>query len=177
MSPDRTFERVMTFLAADDRPIGRLQTLRKDTTVPVPLAEAFAFFANAANLERLTPPWIRFRILTPRPIAMCEGAVIDYRIAVYGLPLPWRTRIDAWEPGVRFVDRQVAGPYRWWRHEHRFEAVHGGTRIIDQVEYAPRAAMISSRLVRRDLGRIFAFRQGVLAELLLAEPGHARIPT
>lgn len=176
MSPDRTFNRVMSFLRADDRPSGGLQILRMDTVVPVTLAQTFAFFADAANLERLTPPWINFRILTPRPIVMREGAVIDYRIALYGLPMPWRTRIDAWEPGVRFVDRQVAGPYRWWRHEHRFEAIDGGTRIIDQVEYAPRAAMISGPLVRRDVGRIFAFRQGVLAQLLLAEPGHARIP-
>jgi ligand-binding SRPBCC domain-containing protein len=177
MSPDRTLDRVMNFLAADDRPTFGLQRLRMETIVPVPLAQAFAFFADAANLERLTPPWINFRILTPRPIVLRAGAVIDYRIALYGLPIPWRTRIDAWEPGVRFVDRQVVGPYRWWRHEHRFESVHGGTRIIDQVEYAPRAAMISSWLVRRDVGRIFAFRQGVLAELLLAEPSHARIPT
>ena len=79
MSPDRTFDRVMDFLAADDRPIGSLQTLRMDTIVPVPLAQTFAFFADAANLERLTPPWINFRILTPRPIVMHEGAVIDYR--------------------------------------------------------------------------------------------------
>ena len=166
----------MKVLAANDRPIGRLQTLRMDTIVPVPVTQTFAFFADAANLERLTPRWINFRILTPRPIAMHEGAVIDYRMALYGLPMPWRTRIDSWEPGVRFVDRQIAGPYRWWRHEHLFEAVDGGTRIIDLVEYAPRAAIISSRLVRRDVGRIFAFRQGVLAQLLLAEPGHARIP-
>ena len=166
----------MDFLAADDRPISCLQTLRMDTIVPVPRAQAFAFFADAANLERLTPPWINFRILTPRPIAMQAGAVIDYSIALYGLPMPWRTRIDVWEPGVRFVDRQVAGPYRWWRHEHLFEVVDGGTRIIDQVEYAPRAAMITSRLVQRDVGRIFAFRQGVLAELLLAELGHPWIP-
>lgn len=166
----------MEFLAADDRPIGSLQTLRMDTIVPVPRAQAFAFFADAANLEHLTPPCINFRILTPRPIAMQAGAVIDYLIALYGLPMPWRTRIDVWEPDVRFVDRQVAGPYRWWRHEHLFEVVDSGTRIIDRVEYAPRAAMISSRLVRRDVGRIFAFRQGVLAQRLVATLGHAPIP-
>ena len=93
--------------------------------MPAPLDETFAFFADAANLERLTPPWINFRIRTPRPIVMREGAVIDYRIGLYGLPMPWRTRIDVWEPGVRFVDRQVAGPYRWWRHEHLFECSDG----------------------------------------------------
>jgi ligand-binding SRPBCC domain-containing protein len=156
--------------AAETRPSRGIQTLHSDTIVPVPLAHTFEFFSDAANLERLTPPWLSFRIKTPRPIPMGEGTIIDYVIALYGLPIPWRTRIDAWEPGVRFVDRQIAGPYRWWHHEHRFEAVPDGTRVIDHVEYVPRAAALSNWLVKRDVGRIFAFRQQVLGSLLAAPP-------
>ena len=176
MSHNPGFARMIRLLATGDRPPDRPRVLRIETVVPASIDAAFAFFSNAANLERLTPPWINFRILTPQPIAMREGTVIDYRIGLYGLPMPWRTRIDAWEPGVRFVDRQVAGPYRWWRHEHVFEVANGGTRIIDRVEYVPRAAILSSGLVRREVGRIFAFRQGVLAKLLLADGGHAPLP-
>jgi ligand-binding SRPBCC domain-containing protein len=153
-------------LAADARPGNGVHTLYRETVVAAALDDTFAFFADAANLERLTPPWINFRIRTKRPIAMNEGAVIDYLIGLYGLPIPWRTRIDVWEPGVRFVDRQVAGPYRWWRHEHRFEREGNGTRVIDHVEFVPRAAWLSARLVRRDVERIFAFRQDALPRLL-----------
>jgi ligand-binding SRPBCC domain-containing protein len=159
----------LRLLTTGDRPAGGIKTLRFETVVPVGIDEAFAFFSNAANLERLTPPWVNFRIRTAMPIEMREGALIDYHIAIYGMPLPWRTRIDVWEPGIRFVDRQVAGPYRWWRHEHRFEPVDEGTRVIDEVEFVPRAAWLSAWLVRRDVGRIFEFRQHQLARLLAAD--------
>jgi len=164
------FERLASLLgSADDAPAER-QLLHIETVVPTRLSETFAFFSNAENLERLTPPWINFRILTPLPMTMFEGAMIDYHLTLYGLPIPWRTRIDVWEPGVRFVDRQVAGPYRWWRHEHLFETAGTGTRVTDRVEYVPRVALFSRSLVRRDVDRIFAFRQRVLAQLL---PGGA----
>jgi ligand-binding SRPBCC domain-containing protein len=132
------------------------------------LVETFAFFSDAGNLERLTPPWLNFRILTPRPIAMGVGTLIDYRIVLYGVPIPWQTRIDVWEPGVRFVDRQLSGPYLWWHHEHRFDAVEGGTRVTDHVEYVPRLRWVSSPFVRRDVERIFAYRQEILPSLLTA---------
>lgn len=175
MPHSRGFEHVIRLLRAGDDAPGECQVMHADTVVPSGIDETFAFFSNAANLERLTPPWINFRILTPLPIAMREGTVIDYQIVLYGLPIPWRTRIDVWEPGVRFVDRQVAGPYRWWRHEHVFERADGGTRVIDRVEYVPRAALFSRRLVRRDVGRIFEFRRRVLARLL-GDPAAAGIP-
>lgn len=153
-------------LAQLERPARGVQTLHTETIVPASLDRTFACFSDARNLEHLTPPWVHFRITTPLPIAMAAGTLIDYRIELYGVGIPWRTRIDEWEAGVRFVDRQIAGPYRWWRHEHRFEAVDGGTRVIDHVEYAPRAAWLSLWLVRRDVSRIFAFRQSVLAQFL-----------
>jgi hypothetical protein len=83
-----------------------------------------------------------------------------------GWPIPWRTRIDVWEPGVRFVDRQLIGPYRWWRHEHRFVAIPGGTRVLDDVEFVPRVRWVSGRFVQRDVERIFAYRQERLPHLL-----------
>ena len=151
--------------SAGARPRGGLMHLRKETLVPVSLGEAFEFFANAANLERLTPPWLTFQIRTPMPVVMQEGLEIDYRIVLHGWPIPWRTRIDVWEPGVRFVDRQLIGPYRWWRHEHLFEAVPGGTRVIDEVEFVPRVRWVSGRFVRRDVERIFTYRQDRLPQL------------
>ena len=155
--------------AATQRPDRGVQTLHSEATVPTELEQTFAFFADAQNLERLTPPWLSFRIATPLPIEMKEGALIEYVIELYGVPIPWRTRIDVWEPGVRFVDRQIAGPYRWWRHEHRFEALDRGTRVIDHVEYLPRAAWLSSWMVNRDVQRIFSYRQTALAALLCRE--------
>lgn len=145
-------------LGADERPEGPLPHIHRAAVVPASLEETFAFFSDAANLERLTPPWLAFRIRTPLPVVMREGATIDYRISLRGLPLPWRSRIDVWEPGVRFVDRQLVGPYRWWRHEHRFTQVTGGTLVVDQIEYLPRLRVLSRHLVERDLARIFDYR-------------------
>jgi len=149
--------------AADPRPGRGVTHVRWDTVLPASLDRTFAFFSDAANLERLTPPWVRFRIRTPMPVVMREGLEIDYRISVRGLPVPWRSRIDVWEPGVRFVDRQVIGPYRWWRHEHRFEASGSATRVVDEIAFVPRFRWVSQRLVQRDVERIFAYRQQALA--------------
>lgn len=165
MSAEWILERWAGALTAGDRPRGRLEHIHTDTIVPAPLERTFAFFAEAANLERLTPAWLHFRIRTPQPIVMREGLEIEYRIVLYGVPIPWRSRIDVWEPGVRFVDRQTAGPYRWWRHEHRFERLGSRTRMIDHVEFVPRAPWLTTGLVRRDVSRIFAHRQQTLSEL------------
>ena len=137
--------------------------------MPVPLDAAFAFFADAWNLQRITPPWLHFRILTPPPVEMREGLFLDYRIALHGLPMRWRTRIDVWEPGVRFVDRQVRGPYRVWRHEHTFEAVSGGTLVRDHVAFLPPLAWLTGRWVARDVARIFEYRREALLRELSRE--------
>jgi ligand-binding SRPBCC domain-containing protein len=142
-----------------------MESLVRECVVPAALDRTFAFFADAANLQRITPPWLHFSILTPMPLEMRAGLEIAYRISLYGLPMPWQSRIDVWEPGVRFVDRQIIGPYRWWRHEHRFEVARGGTRVIDHVDYVPRSGWLSGRLVRRDLRRIFAYRHEVLGRI------------
>jgi ligand-binding SRPBCC domain-containing protein len=155
------------FLAADCDAPQELERLHRDIVVPASLEETFAFLADAANLQRLTPPWLHFSVRTPLPARMRVGLEIAYLIRLYGLPLPWRSRIDVWQPGVCFVDRQLVGPYRWLRHEHRFEAVRGGTRVIDHVDYAPRVGWLSGAIVRRDLGRIFDYRHETLRQIFL----------
>jgi len=131
--------------------------------LPRPPEEVFPFFGNAANLDAITPPWLDFRILTPPPIVMREGALIDYRLRVRGLPLRWRTRISAWQPPHRFVDEQLRGPYRQWIHEHTFEPRDGGTLARDVVQYAvPLDFLLHRRFVRPDVERIFEFRAAEL---------------
>ncbi|WLT30476.1 SRPBCC family protein [Geothrix sp. PMB-07] len=137
--------------------------------LPVPRAEVFAFFADPANLEALTPPWLRFEVLTPKPLPRGEGALFDYRIRVRGLPIRWRTLIETYIPGERFVDRQISGPYALWHHTHSFEDLpDGGTRMTDRVRYRLGWGVIGSLLtalwVRKDVARIFAYRKQVLAE-------------
>ena len=160
--------------AVASRPSRGVITLHYETVVPAALDTTFAFFADAANLERLTPPWVHFRIATPMPVVMREGLEIDYRIVVRGLPLGWRSRIDVWAPNRRFVDRQVLGPYRWWHHEHRFEPVGGGTRVIDDVEFLPRLRWVSEPFVRRDVDRIFTYRRTALAAIFSPAPSPQR---
>ena len=175
MGLSRDFGNLRRFLAAETRVPHAMERLHREIVVSASLPNTFAFFADAANLQRLTPPWLQFSILTPMPVEMRAGLEIAYRISLYGLPMPWQSRIDVWEPGVCFVDRQLVGPYRWWRHEHRFEAVRGGTRVIDHVDYAPRVAWLSGPLVRRDLRRIFAYRHEVLGRIFqdLRRDSHA----
>lgn len=118
----------------------------------------FGFFAEPRNLERITPPWLRFRIVGDPP-RMERGALIDYRLRLHGIPLAWRTEITAWSPPRRFVDVQRRGPFSHWEHEHTFERVDGGTLMRDTVDYAMPLPRLSNRLVvGRDLRGIFQFR-------------------
>jgi ligand-binding SRPBCC domain-containing protein len=141
-------------------------THHSELLVPRPLTEVFPFFADARNLEELTPDWLSFTVLTPDPIPMAVGTTIDYRLAWRGIPLRWRSEIAAWDPPHLFIDRQLRGPYRLWHHEHRFEEVDGGTLVIDDVEYAVWGGALAVNLgVRRDVERIFAFRSERLGEI------------
>lgn len=141
----------------------RVREYRCEIWLPPPPEDVFPFFAEAGNLDALTPPWLRFRILTPRPIEMCAGALIDYQLRVRGVPLRWRTRITEWRPPHQFVDEQARGPYRQWVHTHTFEPRQGGTLARDVVRYAvPFDFILHPLFVRRDIERIFAFRQDAL---------------
>jgi ligand-binding SRPBCC domain-containing protein len=146
----------------------RTHLLARSQHVPAPPDEVFEFFADAHNLEAITPPWLGFRVLTPGPIEMRPGALIEYRLALHRVPVRWLTRIDEWEPGRSFVDVQVRGPYRLWHHTHSFEERGRGTLVVDRVRYAlplgPLGALAHAVVVRRDLERIFDHRHAAIAQ-------------
>lgn len=128
--------------------------------------QLFPFFARAGNLERITPPFLRFRILSSEPEQIGEGTLIDYHLRLHGIPIRWRTRIAVWQPPARFVDEQIRGPYRLWRHEHIFEAHNGGTLARDHVHYrVPGGALTHRLFVQRNVRRIFEYRGKALGEL------------
>ena len=147
-----------------------MPVFRCSVALAAPLDAVFSFFSTAGNLELLTPPWLRFRVLTQGEIAMSRGTQIDYRLRLHGLPLRWRSEITAWEPPHRFVDQQVIGPYRSWIHEHRFELQERpgrGPVVIasDEVRYrAPGGRLVERFLVAPDLERIFRYRTARLRE-------------
>jgi ligand-binding SRPBCC domain-containing protein len=129
--------------------------------------EVFDFFGNAHNLERVTPSFLRFEILTQEPVIMRQGTLIDYQLSLRGIPVRWRSEITAWEPPFRFVDKQVKGPYRWWIHEHRFEEDRGGTLMTDRVEYGVLGgAIVNMLLVEPDLRRIWEHRDQAIRRQL-----------
>ncbi len=135
-------------------------------TVDLPIAEVFDVFSDARQLERITPPWLNFQILTPLPIEMKAGALLDYKIRLHSIPIKWRTEISAWEPPYRFVDQQLKGPYKRWHHEHTFEEIDGKTIVGDNVHYIPRGGSLIHRLmVKPDLEKIFRFRHDSLTEI------------
>jgi uncharacterized protein (TIGR01777 family) len=143
---------------------GVVSVLRKSQWIARPPQEVFPFFADANNLARITPPWLKFKILNPR-VEMERGAFINYRLRLHGIPLRWQSEITEWEPPYRFVDVQRHGPYRLWIHEHRFEPHNGGTLVQDTVRYAaPGGALLRRILIARDLDSIFNYRRDRLDE-------------
>ena len=134
--------------------------LSAEQWLPKSLEEVFPFFADAYRLQDLTPPFLDFRVLTPRPVEMSPGTKIDYRLKLHGIPIRWKSEISEWQPPVRFVDRQLKGPYRLWHHLHTFEECDGGTLVRDLVDYAvPGGRLIHWLVVRRDLVKIFEYRR------------------
>ena len=139
-----------------------------------PLEDVFAFFAEARNLERITPSWLRFSVLTPEPVEMAAGALIDYRLQYHGVPVGWTSQIEVWEPGRQFVDRALRGPFALWHHRHRFQASGSGTVVDDEVHYAVPfgrvGEVVHPLFVARDLDRIFTYRHQAVQRVLDAEP-------
>jgi len=135
--------------------------------LPKTPAEIFPFFSDALNLQAITPPWVHFEVLTPRPIEMRSGTRLHYKLRLRGIPVLWESEITVWDPPSRFVDEQRRGPYRLWRHEHRFAAREGGTECADHVEYAVLGgSLVNALFVAPELRKIFAYRQAKLAEIL-----------
>lgn len=142
--------------------------------LPQPLATVFPFFADARNLERITPPFLKFRVVSMSTPAIACGTLIHYTLRLHGIPIPWTSLIDVWEPPHRFVDLQRRGPYRRWHHTHGFTAEHGGTRVRDRVEFALPLALLHhtpvAGMILRDVRSIFGYRQEVLARHFAAAP-------
>jgi ligand-binding SRPBCC domain-containing protein len=151
----------------------RERVLRRVQVLDAPIEDAFDFFARAENLEAITPPLLSFRIVSPRPIEMRPGTEIRYRLRLHGVPVSWLTRIEEWDPPRGFVDRQISGPYALWHHTHSFEPWgedETQTRMTDLVRYGhrlgPLGTIAEHAIVRRDLERIFDFRERAIPALL-----------
>jgi ligand-binding SRPBCC domain-containing protein len=145
----------------------RTYVLERSQWVPAPVAETFAFLSDAANLPSLTPPWLQFRILSPLPSGMREGASLEYVLRLNGISVRWRTRVADWRPGVAFTDEQLRGPHARWLHCHTFRAERGGTRLGDRLEYAlsfdPLSRPVNAWYVRPLVERIFDYRGEVIS--------------
>ena len=149
----------------------RVHTLIREQHLPHPPAEVFPFFANALNLEAITPPLLRFKVVTPPPIDMRAGTILQYRLRLRVIPLDWLTRIAEWVPSDRFVDEQLVGPYKLWHHTHEFESSGDGTLMRDTVRYAfPLWPLgeLAAPLVRRELTQIFDYRREAITRELAA---------
>ncbi len=145
--------------------------LQCEQRLPAPLEEVFAFFSDANALESITPPWLNFHVVTPTPIEITAGTLIDYKLRMRGIPMRWRSEITVWEPPYRFIDLQRKGPYKHWEHEHSFRTDNGGTIVGDTVRYSvPGGALVHRILVKRDLERIFSYRQQTIRQRFAADP-------
>ena len=148
----------------------KTRTLDAKMWLPLGIDQVFAFFSDAHNLDALTPAVLRFQTLTPRPIDMHVGTLIDHKLRVHALPIRWQSEITVWNPPHQFVDEQRRGPYKRWRHVHDFVACEGGTSILDHVEYAAPGwicePLLHRWLVGPDLRAVFTYRQQKIRELL-----------
>ena len=155
-----------TRVSKTTKPATPSDTFEAEELLPAPIEKVFGFFSRAENLELLTPPFLHFKILSPTPAPMHSGTRIEYRIRLHGIPMKWVTEITCWEPGVRFVDVQLSGPFRLWRHEHRFEAVGDSTRMLDHLTYSIPgsifAPLANALFVRRQIRAIFAYRSAAI---------------
>lgn len=149
-----------------------IRKIHDEVWLPQPIERVFGFFSNAANLNQITPAWLDFKIITPMPVKMRPGALLEYRLKLRGLPIRWLTEITLWEPPHKFVDHQLQGPYRKWIHTHSFEEEDDGTIVRDQVEYEIFGWIVEPLIYRLfvgpDVERVFAFRRSMLKKIFHA---------
>ena len=152
--------------------------LTTELLVAEPREQVFEFFADAFQLETITPPWLHFSVRTPRPLEMEAGTMIDYKLRLHTLPVRWRSQISEWQPPFRFVDEQVQGPYRYWHHLHTFEENESGTLVGDIVHYAvPLGFILHPLLVRPDLTKIFEYRREMMSRVFTPVIDNSTIDT
>ena len=162
MMPSRT----SIIRSGSPTPVERVTGSRQNSSCRSRETGCSSSFQTRFELEKLTPPWLEFSVLTPAPITIEAGTIIDYRLKLHGIPIRWQSLISAWEPPLRFVDRQMRGPYRRWHHEHVFESVDGGTLCRDIVDYDVIGGRpVHALFVRPDLLKIFAFRHEKLRNM------------
>ena len=147
----------------------KLYTLESNQFINKPIEEVFQFFSKPENLSVFTPAKLGFKILSPNPIKMGVGRLIDYNIYLMGIPIHWRTLITDYEPPNMFVDQQIKGPYTMWHHTHTFHKVKGGVEIKDRVVYSIPFGFLGRLLnylwIKRDLNNIFLHRKKVIDKL------------
>ncbi len=149
-----------------DRKLGKFE-LRTEVELPHPIDEVFAFFSDPANLQRITPPWLHFQVLTDLPAEISKGQTFEYKLRLHGVPIRWKSEICVWEPEKRFVDQQISGPYGSWWHEHLFYDLGGRETLMrDRVLYTvPGGRMIHKLLVKKDLVKIFEYRRDTIQDI------------
>ncbi len=142
----------------------RVYRLERKQTINVPIEKAWSFFSTPENLDLLTPDDMKFEIVTERPIpTMYEGQILDYKVApILNIPMKWRSKITEVKEERFFIDEQVSGPYKLWRHRHRFDEKDGKTEMTDIVEYALPFSIIGTishfLFVKKRLQQIFNYR-------------------
>ncbi|MBI2806949.1 MAG: SRPBCC family protein [Planctomycetes bacterium] len=138
--------------------------------LPLAIEPVFAFFGDVANLSKISPPSVRIQTITPLPIEMRVGTIVEHRMSIRWFPIRWRSEITVWEPPVRFVDEQRSGPYRFWKHRHEFEVAEGGTWVRDHIEYRTHGwlfePIVNRIFVAPELRRLFAHRQKAIRDFL-----------
>lgn len=145
--------------------------LEREQIIPLSLADTFSFFSDAYNLERITPQFLQFRIMTPAPIKMEPGALIEYRLKLFGIPVYWQTLISEWTPQEQFVDEQITGPYAQWRHTHTFEEIAPEQtlmrdRVLYRIPFGPLGRIAHALVIKRMLKIIFDYRAEATSRLL-----------
>jgi len=146
-----------------------VHTLKREKFIPSSIERVFDFFSRAENLNRITPPWFHFKIVTKIPIRMTKGTLIEYSLRLHGVPIRWMSQITGWDPPHSFVDTQLKGPYKIWIHQHLFQARDGGTFMQDIVKYAILGSILEPFIhflfVQRELDRIFDYREESLVKI------------